>query len=177
MNDREIVSLFFARSEKAISELSAKYGKGFRLIARNIVQNEQTAEECENDAYLKTWNSVPPNDPSDRLFAYVARIVRNLSLDRVRSELAQKRNAVVISLTEELEACIPCPEPGNGEFAEKLNAFLAGQKKEKRQIFIRRYFYLDTIEAIGKRYGHSPSKVTSTLFRMRNELREYLKKT
>ncbi len=181
MRDEEIVKLYLERDEAAIKETSDKYGGKLRRLSFDIVKDDMSAEECENETYLQTWNSIPPNEPYSYFFAYLARITRHISLNRCRQRDALKRKAHVEELSLELEQCIPAS--GNTEsiaegkeLAEVISAFLKRQDEEKRNIFIRRYWYLDSVADISKRYFITHSKVKTTLFRMRNDLRVFLEK-
>lgn len=181
MEDEKIIELYFARSEFAITETSAKYGAFFRRISRNILHSEQDAEECVNDAYLKAWSSMPPSRP-EKLAAYLARIVRNLSLNRYMQLKAQKRGAGEIPLAlSELEDCIPAhdtveKEADRAELSAALNRFLRSLPEDKRIVFLRRYWYLVPVRDIAEQCGMSESKVKSMLFRTRNQLRQFLEK-
>ena len=181
MEDYEIVELYLSRNEAAIQQTSEKFGNRLRLLAYNIVKDWQTAEECENDAYMQTWNLIPPHSPKSYLYVFLARIIRHISLNCCRERARLKRSAFVCELSEEMEQCIPAPD--NVEcriddlaFGEAINGFLHTLTKEKRNIFIRRYWYLDSITAIAKRFALSESKIKTTLFRCRNQLRKYLEK-
>ena len=181
MNDHEIIELYWAREERAITATAEKYGRYCHTIAFNILHNNEDAEECANDTYLGVWNSIPPLRPNP-LSTYLGRIARNLALNRYKRYTAQKRGlgqvAIVLS---ELEACIPA-EPTveqaveDKALASAINRFLYAQPRIKRNIFIRRYWHLWAIRSIAEAYGMSESKVASMLFRMRNELKEHLEK-
>lgn len=179
MNDANIIALYFQRNENAILETERSYGGKLHGIAQRIVQCAQDAEECVNDTYLKAWDSIPPQRPNC-FFAYLAKICRNLAFGRLDWKQAAKRNGDVVALTEELEACIPDTskerEPERREIAGALNRFLKDQSEESRLIFLRRYFYGDSIAEISARYGVSESKVKTRLFRTREKLRAYLQK-
>lgn len=181
MEDGQIVDLFLARDETAVQCASEKYGLRLRALALHIVGEAQTAEECENDAYLAAWNAIPPNQPRDYLYAFLARIVRNLALNRCRDRERLKRAAFVSELSREMEECIPAPDDLEGRLddmvlREALNGFLGTLGEEKRNMFLRRYWYMDSVADIAKRFGVGQSKVKTALFRTRNQLREYLKK-
>ncbi len=176
MEDREIVDLYFERSESAIIETENKYGKYCRYIAYNILRSESDAEECVNDAYLKVWDSVPPKRP-ERLSAYVGKITRNVALDRYEKNRAQKRGGGEVALSfEELRECIPSDEKCGESLILKdaLNRFLVSLSSEKRKIFVRRYWYFSSVKDISAEYHISQSKVKMTLLRLRNELKEFL---
>ena len=180
MEDERIVELYLGRDENAIRETREKYGVRLNALANGIVEDAQTAEECENDTYLAAWNSIPPHEPRNYLYAFLARITRHIALNRCRDNKRLKRNAVICELTEEMEQCIPAPDDGSAMSDEALshviNDFLAGLSSEKRNIFIRRYWYLDPITDISKRFRLSESKVKTTLFRCRMQLKERLEK-
>lgn len=178
MDDNAIVELYLSRDERAIAATQAKYGARLKAIAAKVC-GERTAEECENDVYLAAWNSIPPNEPRSYLFAYLARITRGLAVNRLRSELAQKRSADLVELTSEMETCIPSGlEPDKvlegEELSRAVSAFLLEQPELKRIIFMRRYWFMDSSPEIAKRLGISTGKVRTTLFRLRGKLREYL---
>lgn len=181
MNDEQIVEMYLQRDEAAIGQTQIKYGTRLRNISRRITNDQCTAEEVENDTYLKTWDSIPPNKPYTAFFSYLAKITRNLSLSVVRSQNALKRSAIVVELSVELEQCVPDKARTEEEFdrkilSAKISAFLDKKSERKRSIFIRRYWFLDSVESIAERFGMSENNVNVTLFRLRNELREYLEK-
>lgn len=181
MNDEEIVRLYLKRDENAIRQSKAKYGQRILNISRNITSDAFTAEEVENDTYFRAWENIPPKEPYTYLFAFLARIARNLSLSVCRERGRLKRNAHIVELSEEMEECLPA-SGGVEETAdvdmliELINSFLFSKPEEKRNIFMRRYWFLDSVESIAKRYGLSESNVKTSLHRMRNELRAYLEK-
>ena len=181
MEDQQIINLFWERSENAIVAIEEKYGSYCRKIADGILQNKEDAEECVNEMYLSAWNSIPPDRP-DCLAAYLGRITRNLSLNRVKYHSAQKRGAGQHDLVlSELEDCIPAETNVEQEMDRRLlvkaiEDFLWKQPPQKRNIFVRRYWYLTPIKEIGKVYGMSESKIATLLFRMRKELKGYLEK-
>lgn len=181
MNDWEIIALFWAKTESAISATAEKYGKYCHAVAYNILYNHFDAEECVNDTYLGAWNSIPPQKPN-RLSAFLGKITRNLALNRYKRNSAAKRGygQVEIALSE-LENCIPDIKGVEQASEEALlvsviNRFLYAQTKTRRNIFVLRYWYLYSIGDIADLYGSSESKVKSLLFRMRNELKKILEK-
>lgn len=181
MDDNRIVELYLLRDETAISQTNEKYGSRLRSLAYGIVEDMQTAEECENDTYMEAWNSIPPHEPRSYLYAFLARITRHISLNCCRDRSRLKRSAYICELSTELEQCLPAPDDmtcrlDDTVLTEILNAFLGALSEEKRNIFLRRYWYLDSIAAIAKRFSLSESKVKTTLFRCRNLLREHLEK-
>ena len=176
MEDREIVKLFWARSEKAISELSARYGGVCLKIANNVLGDPRDAEECVNDAFLAVWNTVPPQQP---LITYVCRIVRNLALNRLRANTAKKRNGHFDAALEELENCIPSNESTEDAFdaaetAAAIDRFLAMLPQRDRVLFVRRYWQGDAIEDLAALTGLSRHAVSVRLSRIRKKLKAYL---
>ena len=181
MEDGKIVELFLQRNESAIQETSNRYGRRLRSLAYGIVEDLLTAQECENDTYLEAWNSIPPHEPREYFYPFLARITRHISLNICRDRSRLKRSAHICALTEEMEQCIPAPDNlqcrlERDELARAINGFLATQEPKKRNVFLRRYWYLDSISAISLRYGYSESKIKSMLLRSRNQLRAYLQK-
>lgn len=180
MEDSKIIELYINRDEEAIRHTSDKYGKNITHIAYNILHNEQEALECENDTYLRLWNSIPPHEPWDYLFAFITKITRNISLDVCRKKISDKRNATLVELTTEIEQCIPSNDNvwdkiDEKIMAQKIDTFLYGLKEEQRLIFLRRYWYMDSVKEISNKFGISQSKVKTSLFRTRNQLMKYLK--
>lgn len=181
MDDSRIVDLYLARDESAITASAAKYGTRLRTLARSIVEDDRTAEECENDTYLAAWRAIPPHEPRSYLWAFLARLTRHAALDSVRAHRAAKRAGEVIELGEELAACLPAPDSveqalDNAALAEAISAFLRGLTTTERTLFVRRYWHLDPIEALAVRYGMSESRVKSMLHRLRGRLRAHLEK-
>ena len=181
MEDEKIVELYFDRNESAIERTSEKFGKRLRAVSNGIVKDIETAEECENDTYLEAWNIIPPNEPKTYLYAFLARIIRNISLNCCRKKNALKRNAFVCELSAEMEECIPSPDDMDCRiddmvFAEIINKFLSELDAEKRKIFVRRYWYMDSVTEISEKLLLSESKVKTSLFRTRKKLREFLEK-
>ena len=181
MNDNLIIELYFKRSEDAISETSKKYGNYCKQIAYNILRNAEDASECENDTYLKVWNSVPPQKPKC-LKSFVGRITRNLALDRYDYYTAEKRRGCIIDITiNELADCIPS-SMSEGDILEgiilkdTINSFLEGLDSRKRSIFILRYWYFYSIKEISQKMNISQSSVKVSLYRCRTALKEALGK-
>ena len=179
MNDSQIIDLYLSRDEAAISQTSAKYGTKLRRIAQNVLSDEETSKECENDAYLQTWNLIPPNEPRTYLFAFVGKIIRHLAIDRLRHENRQKRNALYTELTDEMLECIAgsddiALEHDAKELSAAINSFLSACSQQQRNIFVRRYWYFDPVSDICRQYSLSQSTVKTTLFRMREKLKLHL---
>ena len=179
MDDQKIVELYLNRDESAIRHTADKYGSRLRSLSLRIVEDPETAEECENDTYMQAWSSIPPHKPTDYLFAFLAKITRQLSLNRCREMSRLKRNALVCQLSEEMEQCIPSSNDTQCQIdtivlSDAINGFLGNLSREKRIIFLRRYWYMDSIADISNTFGISQSKVKTMLFRMRNQLRQHL---
>ncbi|MBO4971611.1 MAG: sigma-70 family RNA polymerase sigma factor [Clostridia bacterium] len=178
MDDRTIINLFFDRSEDAIKELDIKYGKCCHELSYSIVGNRQDAEECVNDSYLGVWNAIPPKRPNP-LLAFVCKIVRNISINRFNANKAKKRNTEYDISLEELGDIIEDPNTLESEYAEKeilgyIEEFLDMQTQENRVIFIRRYWFSDSLADIGKYTSMSKKAVAARLKRMREKLKVYL---
>lgn len=181
MEDAQIVALFLARKESAILETAKKYGSRLRMLAFDIVENTQTAEECENDTYYEAWKAIPPHEPNNYFYAFLARITRNLSLNRCLELSRLKRKAHVCELSDEMAQCIPGNDTVEQHMDRKaleqvINGFLWELDETKRNLFVRRYWYLDSVKAISHRFHMSESNVKTTLSRCRKKLRERLEK-
>lgn len=181
MDDARIVALFLRRDEAALAAVEEQYRGRLLAIARNLLGDEGEAEECLNDALLEAWNRIPPHEPSDWLFAFLARIVRAKALNRVKARSAEKRCAELVSLTDELAELLRSHEDTEsaveaGELAESVSRYLRDVSEEKRRVFVRRYWYAEPVRQIAARYGISESKVKSLLWRARQELAKHLKK-
>lgn len=178
MEDKEIIGLYWARDESAIAETSSKYGRLCFHIANNILANYEDCEECVNDTYLGLWNTIPEQRPT-RFSVFISRITRNLSLKKFEYLSAAKRNPGAIYSLEELGDCVSGKdyietELENKRIEQTIDKFLWEQGKEKRNIFIFRYWYFESISSICRRTGFSQSKVKSILFDLRRKLRKYL---
>ena len=181
MEDSQIVALYWARDEAALAESEQKYGGYCRAIALGILENREDAAECVNNTWLRAWKAMPPRRPA-RLDAFLGKLTRNLSLDRWRALRAQKRGGGQTELAlSELEECLPaasCPEreAEARDLAESLNRFLEALPREKRVIFVQRYWYLCSVEKLAAMHGMGKNTAASILFRLRSQLREHLKK-
>ena len=157
MQDNEIVELYWQREQSAILHTSVKYGRSLENTSYAILSSREDAQECVQDTYFAAWNSMP-NDRPDYLGAYLMKIIRNLSLNLCRKQHAQKRNAGITLIYEELGECIPDRSGGvfeameSGALAKIINSFLEGLDKEKRVVFVRRYFYSDSIKDISESF-------------------------
>ena len=180
MDDSKIIDLFNERSERAISAVSRKYGRLSLKIAENILKSREDAEECVNDAYLVLWNKIPPENPSP-LSAYLLKTVRNISLKRYHKNIAQKRNSFYDTALEELENVLFKDDTAENEIiaqdiAEAVNNFLGGLSGNDRIMFVRRYFYGDSVKEIASLSGLTPHYASVRLSRIREGLKEYLQK-
>ena len=171
MEDLQIINLLFQRSEAAIPVLQQKFGGLCKSVICHILPDHRDVEECVSDTYLRVWNSIPPQRPA-RLDSYLARIARNVALDRYDYNMAGMRNADLALAYEELEACLPTRdnETDAVEFRSFINRFLRGLPKEARVMFIRRYWYGESMAEIAFACGCGEEKVKSSLFRTRNKL-------
>lgn len=175
MNDKKIIDLYWERNEDAIKLTKQAYGRYCYSIAYHILHNKEDAQECENDTYLDAWNTMPPQRPTS-LSAYLGMITRRISLDRYRFNHAKKRGSGEIPLSlSELDECIPADatigeEIAQEALAELLSAFLWELRKSERNVFLRRYFYCDSIREISHRYGYTQGKVKMILLRTRQKL-------
>ena len=179
MEDRKIIELYFARNEEAIRHTDDTYGRRLFQLANNIVKNDLDAEESVSDTYLKAWETIPPQRPT-YFFAYLAKICRHFALGRLDWKNAAKRKAEVVALTQEMELCIPDKAGDRAlegkELGRILNAFLKTLTPENRIVFLRRYWYVDTVAEIAVRYGISEGAVMTRLSRTRAKLQTYLEK-
>ena len=179
MEDTHILDLYFARNEEAIRQTDAVYGRKLYRLADRILQDAMDSEEAVSDTYMKAWDTIPPKKPM-HLFAYLAKICRNFALKKLDWKAAAKRNAEVVALTQEMESCIPDSsrerELEAKELGRLLDAFLRTLSQENRMVFLRRYWYVDTIAEIAVRYGISESAVQMRLNRTRSKLADYLTK-
>lgn len=180
MEDEVIVDLFWERNDNALKMLEDKYGKDFYRMSYQILNNKEDSEECVNDAYLKTWNSIPDARPTS-LFAYVGKIVRRLSINRIKMNSAQKRGGDETALLlSELNECISANESVESEIeyqelSKNISEFLFELKQEQRMIFVERYWYAKPVKEIANKYKISIKKTESILFRCRKGLHEFLK--
>jgi len=181
LEDHEIVALFYNRDEDAITETRKKYGLRLYKVAINILRVNEDAEECVNDALLKAWDAIPPTNP-ERLGAFLAKIVRNLSINKWQARGAIRRGGGEINiLLGELEDCIPANGGPEAEYEsrtvqEAINASLASMDQVVRSVFVLRYFHGESIKGVCTRFNMSESKVKSILFRARKKLGAYLEK-
>ena len=177
MEDSQIIAFLFQRSEQAIRAIQEKYGGLCRSVVSNILWDYRDVDECISDTYLRVWRSIPPQHP-DRLDSYIARVARNAALDRHDYNCASLRNSALTLAYEELEYALPSRDGCLDAvmFRTFLNQFLRSQKKDARIMFIRRYWYGDSVHQIAAAFGCGEEKVKSSLFRTRNKLRDAMLK-
>lgn len=177
MDDLRIIDLYFERNEQAITETAAKYGKLCHSIAYNVLNNHEDSEECVNDTYIGMWNAIPPARPNN-FTAFICRIVRNLSLKRLEFLKREKRSVDVVLSLDELAAVLPddqyAPDVSDEDVGKLISQFLRTQKEDVRNVFIRKYYFFDSIKEIAVRYSFTESKVKNMLFYTRNKLKDYL---
>ena len=181
--DIKIIDLLFERNESGLSQIEAKYKNLYKSILAKLLSNGEDVEECENDVLLAVWNSIPPNRP-ENLSAYICKIARNVSINKFKYNTRTKRSKGYITALEELSECIP-DKAAEGSFdkkaeqkeiSEAISDFLRGMDAETRILFIRRYFYLESVTELSKRYRISENRISVKLFRTRAKLHKYLEK-
>ena len=173
MEDRDIIALYFARSEEAIKHSSAKYGTYVMGISMNILENHSDAEECVNDTWLKAWNSIPPQNPPS-LKVYLGRLVRHLSSDRLRTLTRLKRNRELEVALDELAECA-APDDGDvTALTHALDEFLAELEPLDRKLFVGRYWHLYPVSILADAYNLTPNNTSVRLHRTRERLRVHL---
>ena len=181
MNDQQIVELLFERSESALGSIEEIYGKLCHHVAMNILSSRADAEECVNDAYLKIWDTIPPQRPTS-FKAYLLKIVKNISLNRVKYNLADKRSSNLSLSSDELEGMLTESSDSSFEslegslLASEINAFLEGLDETSRILFVRRYWYGDSITYLAEISGYSENNVSQKLFTIRTKLKNHLMK-
>lgn len=179
MDDKNIVQLYWDRNEQAISVTADKYGHYCTSIARNILFDEEDAKECVNDTYFNAWTSMPPQRPRS-LTAFLGRITRNLSLNRYKYKVADKRGGgQAVLVFEEIAQLVSDKDSVEQEIIKKelietLDSFLEKLPADKRCIFVRRYWYFDSISDIAKQFDMTENNVSVTLNRLRMKLHKYL---
>ena len=180
LTDEKIIELYFARNETAIQETADKYGAGCSRIARNLLKDLRDAEESVNDTWLAAWNTIPPQRP-DPLRTYLYKITRNISLDRFHHNTARKRDSSYDAALDELEACLSSGSRAEDrvevrELTQALNRFLGKLDRENRILFVRRYWYGDSVQELADLWHMRPNSLTARLKRLREKLRKELEK-
>ena len=178
MDDQDILQLYLARKEEAIAESKAKYGRYLHTVAYNILYDHEDASECENDAYLGAWNSIPPNMPK-MLRTFLGKIARNAAINRYHQRKAEKRAAEVEMAIEEYYECLPGGEMSTEDAVALkmlIDSFLASLSPDARIVFLQRYWYFLSVKEIARVRGMSESAVKISLMRTRNKFKEYLAK-
>ncbi len=178
MKDASIINLYWERSENAIRETDLKYGRLCRNLSNNILNNLSDAEECVNDSYLAVWNAIPDARP-ENFSAFLCRIVKNLSFKKLEQITAQKRKPEMLVSLDELRDCVSStanPEAScdAAELAKTISIFLRKQDELNRNIFLRRYWYYDSVKCIADDYGLKEGKVSQILFKIRKKLKKHL---
>lgn len=179
LTDQEILALCWARDQRALAAMAEQYGPYCHTVAQNVLGNPHDAEECVNDAYLAVWNAIPPAQPQ-HLLPYLAKATRNIALNRLAHDRAQKRDGRFHLLLDELAEVLPDEgsvedAAAQGELLEAIQTFLREKATwAERQLFLRRYFWGDSIGELAVTFRYSESKVKSRLFRVRKRLRTYL---
>lgn len=177
MDDNQILSLYRRRDQQAITETDRAYGKPLHALSERILHSFEDAQECVSDTYYKAWDTIPPQYPQ-HFFAYLAKICRNFAFGKLDSRHAAKRNAVLVSLSDELLQCVPASSMEetieSKAIAQSLNHFLETLSPENRVIFLRRYFYCDSVAEIAQKCNAGESKIKTRLHRMRKALHTYL---
>ena len=178
MDDMQIIELYFARNQDAVKETEKEYGAYCFSIAENILHNQQDSEECLSDTWLRAWNAIPPSRPA-RLKLLLGKITRNLAFDRYRQKNAEKRNSSFEAVLDELAECVASPEDVEKSFDAKalregLNSFLKALPQRERQIFLKRYFYAQSVKEIAREYQMTANHCTVILKRVRKKLQNYL---
>ncbi|MBR1810546.1 MAG: sigma-70 family RNA polymerase sigma factor [Clostridia bacterium] len=180
MEDRQIIDLFWARAERAITETDIKYGDLCKRLADNILNNGEDTRECVNDAYLTVWNLIPPERPT-YFKAFLCKIVKNTALNMAKNRSRQKRNPGATASFDALEDCVPSAFTVETEIDAKalgdaISDFLLTQKALHRKIFVCRYWYCDSVKQIAKDFDLTEPVVKVTLYRTKNKLKKYLEK-
>lgn len=178
MDDKQIIDLYFQRNESAIAETASKYGAFCHKIAINILSVREDAEECVNDTYHSVWNQIPPTNPCS-FRAFLGRITRNLSISRFRAMRAKKRYNGMELMLSELEECIPASTDVEQvveaqELSIHISDWLYMQAENDAMLFVRRYWYGDSVQDLAKKSDTTAAKMAQTMLRLRKSLKAYL---
>lgn len=178
-NDHQIVEMFLSRDRSAIECTEKHYVKRLMGLAKRFLSDIRDAEECVNDTYLKAWNSIPPQKPDD-LFSYLARLCRCTAYNIIEKQQTAKRSAQLVELTHEMEECIPDPSKSSSTddkfISALLNEFLDTLPRDKCDIFVKRYWFGESVEQIASETGFTTSKIKTSIHRTRAKLRKFLEK-
>ncbi len=180
MKDASIIELLFSKDEKGITALQEKYGKLLFKVAGNILSIKEDVDECVNEAYLSVWNSIPPQRP-ENLCAYICKITKRKAINKLKFNSACKRNDDFCLSLQELGECVSSKESvddvvNQNELSKAISLFLKNQKEIERNLFIRRYWYCESVEKIAKDFHLRENTVSTKLFRLRIKLKNYLMK-
>ncbi len=180
MDDSMIIDMYWNRNEDAIEETNKKYGNYCFTIANNILNSKEDSDECVNDTWLRAWNAIPPKKP-DRFRIFLARITRNLSFDKYKNKHSAKRSGEMLYILDELSECISGGNTTDNEvdmklLSESISGFLKTASQRDRTIFLKRYFYAEPVGVIAEKLNITAGNTSAVLSRMRNRLREHLKK-
>ena len=173
MEDHQIIELYFARNELAIEETAKRYGGVCMQVSMDILQDRMDAEECVSDTWLQTWRTIPPQRPTI-LKAFLCRITRNLSINRLRQRKAKRRDRDMTLSLEELEGVLSIPEDKSEGLSELISEFLRSLDREDRLLFMGRYWHGQSVKELADRMGLSANAAAVRLHRIREELRDYL---
>ena len=173
MEDHQIIELYFAREELAIEETAKRYGGVCMQVSMDILQDRMDAEECVSDTWLQTWRTIPPQRPTI-LKAFLCRITRNLSINRLRERKAKRRDRDMTLSLEELEGVLSIPEDKSEGLSELISEFLRSLDREDRLLFMGRYWHGQSVRELADRMGLSANAAAVRLHRIREELRDFL---
>lgn len=180
MDDNKIIELYWQRDESAIAETTKKYGRFCYSIAANILSNSADAQECVNDVYLSAWNSIPPQRP-DNFRAWLGKVVRNTALNIWNKNHAQKRYSDMEQFLAELDECVPSTGSTDdrleeNDLTEFLDGWLGSLARTDRILFVRRYWYGDSVKSLAGKCGMSANKTAKRLYIIRQSLKTALEK-
>ena len=179
MTDEKIIQLYFCRDEDALRFLDAKYGARLRAFGNRMTSDKEATEECVDDTYMKSWQTIPPKNPKDKLFAYLSKILRNICLDRYRASTRKKRDSRITSISSELAEALPSASQTDSEIMREelsffIEKFVRGLPTASREIFVLRYFYAMDIKQIAKEKSITSGNVKTILKRTRDKLKLFL---
>jgi RNA polymerase sigma-70 factor (ECF subfamily) len=177
VEDTRIIELYFQRDQQAIKETDKKYGKLCHSIAYNLLGDAEDCKECVNDTYMGIWSAIPPARP-ENFISFVCKVARNQAIKRLEAAMRHKRSDMTLVSFDELEEVMHdgdvSDKMSEKELGKAISRFLKTQKTDARNVFLRRYYFFDSIKEIAKRYGFTESKVKNMLLSIRNKLKDYL---